>query len=105
MLFTSFDFFAFLTLVAVAYHLCPLRWRAWLLLGSSYAFYCSWSAPFAVLLLAATVVAFVLGKRIGADPEGLSRGHWVAAGIVLLFMPLVLLKYASVLVASVPTGS
>ncbi len=105
MLFTSFDFLAFLAIVAVAYHLCPLRWRAWLLLGSSYAFYCTWSVPFAFLLLAATTFAFVLGKRIGADPEGLPRGYWVAAGIVLLFMPLVLLKYVSVLVARGPTGS
>lgn len=105
MLFTSLNFGAFLAIVALAYHVCPLRWRAWVLLGSSYVFYCTWSTPFALLLLATTVVAFVFGKRIGADSEASPAPHWVAAAIVLLFMPLVLLKYASVLVASVPTGN
>ncbi len=102
MLFTSLDFLAFLTIVAVTYHLSPLRWRPWVLLGSSYAFYCTWSIPFAALLLGATMVAFLLAKRIGADAEEVSGGHWIAIGIVLLFMPLVLLKYVSVLVPSLP---
>lgn len=97
MLYDSLDFVAFLTLVAVGYHLCPSRWRSWWLLGSSYAFYCTWSAPFAVLLLAMTALAFMLGKRFGGSSGGLRQGYWVGAGIVLLFVPLVVLKYARVL--------
>jgi len=104
MLFNSLEFVAFLMVVVSGYHLCPLRWRPWYLLGSSYAFYCTWSVPFAVLLLAVTVFAFMLGKRIGNDRVESRRGHWVAAGIVLLFLPLVALKYVSVLLPNVPTA-
>ena len=105
MLFTSLNFAAFLIIVAVGYHLCPLRWRPWYLLGSSYAFYCTWSVPFAVMLLAVTGFAFTLGKRIGGEAGESGRGHWVAAGIVVLFLPLMLLKYASVLLPGVSLGS
>jgi alginate O-acetyltransferase complex protein AlgI len=105
MLFNSLDFVVFLMLVASGYHLCPLRWRPWYLVGSSYAFYCTWSVPFAVLLLAVTLVAFMLGKRIESNRVESRRGYWVAAGIVLLFLPLAVLKYASVLLPNVPTVS
>lgn len=103
--FTSLDFAVFLAVVAVGYHLCPLRWRPWYLLGSSYAFYCTWSAPFAVLLLAATGFAFMVGKRMGGGAAAPRRGLWLAAGIVVLFLPLMLLKYASLLLPGVFMGS
>jgi alginate O-acetyltransferase complex protein AlgI len=93
MLFNSLAFVAFLAAVACGYHLCPVRWRRWYLLGSSYAFYVTWSVAFAFLLLAVTAVAFVLGKRIGAVEEERVRQRLLAGGVVVLLLPLVALKY------------
>jgi hypothetical protein len=97
MLFNSVAFALFLGTVACLYHLCPLAWRRWCLLGASYAFYCTWSAPFALLLLAATGVAFVAANKVAAAQTDRQRKRTLTAGIVVLFLPLLVLKYCGAL--------
>lgn len=93
MLFNSLDFAAFLALVACGYHLCPIRWRRWYLLASSYLFYFTWSVGFAFLLLAVTGVAFVLAKRIADRQDERVRRQLLAVAVVVLLLPLLALKY------------
>jgi len=93
MLFNSLEFAAFLVIVGCGYHLCPLAWRRAYLVVSSYAFYCTWSVVFAVLLLGVTAVAFVLGKRLGGNGSDAQRRRWLVAGILLLLLPLAAFKY------------
>ena len=93
MLFNSLAFALFLGTVACLYHLCPLAWRRWCLVGASFVFYCTWSPRFALLLLAATGVAFIAAQRIAAAPTREQRQWILTVGIVVLFLPLLTLKY------------
>lgn len=93
MLFNSLDFVAFLALVAGGYALCPYAWRRHCLLAASYAFYCTWSLRFAMLLLAVSVTAFVFGRRIGAAATEPARRRELTIAVVLLLLPLAAFKY------------
>jgi alginate O-acetyltransferase complex protein AlgI len=95
MLYNSLEFAAFLGVIAGLYHVCPLAWRRWYLLIASYAFYCTWSVPFAFLLLAVTGVAYVLARRINDASSEEERRAWLSAGLVLLLLPLVTFKYSA----------
>jgi len=84
MLFNSLAFVLFLS---------PLPWRRWYLLAASYAFYCTWSETFAVLLLGLSAAAFVMAQWIAAASDDGPRRRRLAATVVVLFLPLVALKY------------
>jgi alginate O-acetyltransferase complex protein AlgI len=95
MLLNSLDFAAFLAVVACGYHLSPIRWRCWYLLVSSYLFYFTWSVPFALLLLAVTLVAYVVAKRMATLSEERARRQMLTGGVAVLLLPLFALKYLS----------
>ncbi|HVN86441.1 MAG TPA: MBOAT family O-acyltransferase [Candidatus Binatia bacterium] len=101
MLFNSLEFVAFLTLVAGGYALCPVTWRRGFLLVASYLFYCTWSLPFAGLLLGVSALAFGLARRIAAATGDTERRRYLAVGVVLLLSPLVVFKYADGAIAAV----
>jgi len=92
-LYNSLEFAVFLAAAVLGYHLCPLAWRRTYLLIASYAFYCTWSIPFAALLLAVSWLAFTLGARMGALPDGRARTAYLWTGVGLLLVPLVAFKY------------
>jgi alginate O-acetyltransferase complex protein AlgI len=93
MLYNSLEFLAFLGVVAAVYQLCPLAWRRCYLLLVSYAYYCTWSVPFAFLLLADAGIAYTLAQRIGNATSDRERSGWLYTGIALLLLPLVTFKY------------
>ncbi len=94
-MFNSLTFVAFLGIVTGAYWVCPAAWRRWCLLGASYAFYCTWSLPFAGLLLGVTAVAFVVARQIGAAEQEEVQRQYLAIGVVLLLLPLAAFKYSN----------
>jgi len=96
MLFTSLEFGVFLIVAAAVFHLTPARGRAWVLLAASLLFYLTWSVAFAVLLLALTGLAYWLGARLVPDADAPEKRRAVTMGVILLFAPLVLLKYLNV---------
>ena len=59
MLFHTWRFFLFLTIVVVLYYNLPMRARRLLLLGASYYFYICWNPKFIVLILALTAIDYV----------------------------------------------
>ena len=93
MLYTSLEFAVFLAAVVLGYHGCPLRWRRGYLLVASYAYYCTWSIRFGVLLLAVSGLAYWIGNRIAASPDPNRRYAYVWTGVLLLVLPLLAFKY------------
>jgi alginate O-acetyltransferase complex protein AlgI len=61
MLFNSFEFWIFFAVVLVGFYSVPYRAGKVLLLGASYFFYMWWNPRFIALILASTVVDYVLG--------------------------------------------
>lgn len=95
MLYHSIEFWAFLGAAAGLYSLCPHAWRPWYLFATSFVFYCTWSIPFAFLLLVEAGVAYVVAQRIGDAATDEERRGWLYAGFALLLLPLISLKYSS----------
>ena len=95
MLYNSLEYAAFLSLAAIAYHLAPLGWRRAILLFASYGFYCTWSVPFAVLLLGVSGAAFAIGGRLHAQTDEAARLSTLRLGLAVLLLPLLAFKYLS----------
>jgi len=62
MLFNSSEFLIFFPIVVTLFFTIPHRVRWILLLASSYVFYMAWEPSYAVLILASTIVDFVVGR-------------------------------------------
>ena len=94
MVFTSTTFvFLFLPLALLAFYVFPARWRAVPLLAASAVFY-AWGEPVLVLLVAATaVVTYVWGAWIARAER--AKRVILAAGIAVVLVPLVYLKYST----------
>jgi alginate O-acetyltransferase complex protein AlgI len=66
--FISISYGIFLLSILVIYWtLAQQRWRLWILLTASLAFYASWSIQYIPLLLALTFINFRLGREIGKN--------------------------------------
>lgn len=67
MLFTEFRFFFFFAVVFCTYWMLPTnRQRKVLLLIGSYIFYAAWNWKFLILIIASTIVDFLIGLKLGA---------------------------------------
>jgi hypothetical protein len=95
MLFTSLAFLVFLTGAAFVFHRLPLRWRGGGLLIASYGYYCSWSPPFALLLLGVAGVALLAARRIQAEEREERRRRLMVLSVLALFLPLLVFRYLS----------
>lgn len=97
MVFSSNVFlFLFLPLFLSAYYLSPARWRAWVIVAGSYAFYAWWRVDFLLLFAAVTLFNHVVGLRIaahGARTAGAKR--WLIAGVAADLAVLACFKYAN----------
>ncbi|MCP4038527.1 MAG: MBOAT family protein [bacterium] len=95
MLFNTFQFAAFFTLVYVLYRASPSDRRGSLLLGASFVFYTLWIPAYFLLLLADLVVNFALMRAMHRSPRpGLLLGVSVAFTLGLLGV----FKYAAMFV-------
>ncbi len=64
MLFTSYEFIAFLLILFVVYYLIPKRFQWMLLLAANYIFYFFSGPKFLIYILTTTVSAYIAGNRI-----------------------------------------
>lgn len=97
MQFSSLEFLLFLAVSVAVFRACPGRWRAPVLLASSYVFYCTWDPAMAVVLFVVTTVCYFSALYL----ESL-RGRPTASRLVLvvvsaLVLLLVLFKARSAL--------
>lgn len=98
MVFSSHVFLlAFLPAVLALYYLCPRRWRNWLLLLGSLAFYSLATFQRLPLLLGLTAFAWLVGLALGRRRK--KALLWLA--VVGILLPLALFKYGA---AQLPLG-
>lgn len=102
MLFNSVEFLLFFAAFFPVYWLVHrnITLRNVLVLTGSYFFYASWDWRFLSLLMASTVVDFVVGAKIAAAKEQLTRRHWVIMSVIVNLGFLGTFKYFDFFVTS-----
>jgi D-alanyl-lipoteichoic acid acyltransferase DltB (MBOAT superfamily) len=85
MVFNSLQFVGFFAVVYGLYRLLPHRAQNWLLLGASYWFYAAWDWRFLGLLIASTVVDYLVARylSIATDQALRRRVLWISIGFNL----------------------
>jgi len=100
-LFNSFAFLGFLTLVVAAYYVLPHRWRWLLLLLASSYFYSTFQPAYLLLLVYAAGVAYLVGLGLAGRGGTRSGRLLLTLGIIGELSVLALFKYANFLAESV----
>jgi alginate O-acetyltransferase complex protein AlgI len=104
-LFTSFQFLAFLLVVLAAHQALPLHARRWWMLAASIYFYGSWSVPYLGLIGAQLLVDWSCGRLLSRTADPRARRAILAVSIVANLSALCVFKYAGLLVRSLaPLG-
>lgn len=93
MLFNTFSFLAFFTVVVVVYYLSPHRFRWLLLVGASLYFYATFNIGYVLLLLGVTLVVYLVGLALGTAQGPGRRKSLLAVGVVAALVPLFVFKY------------
>ncbi len=99
MLFNSFSFLAFFTVLVVVYYLIPHKFRWILLVAASLYFYSTFNVGYVLLLLGSALVAYFAGLAIGAT-QGRRRGTILVVGVLASLAPLFVYKYLDFLTES-----
>ncbi|MCQ2520616.1 MAG: MBOAT family protein [Lachnospiraceae bacterium] len=101
MAFNSFQFLLFFPIVVILYYLIPRKLkRIWLLIASYY-FYMSWSAQYAILIAASTLITYFSGILLEKN-EKVSVRKWIVAGSFISNLGiLVFFKYFDFLLDNV----
>lgn len=97
--FNSLRFIGFLAAAAAMHAALPARYRAFFLLAASYVYCAAWSPEGALLLLAATAVAYAAARRL--ESNNAEGGVVLCGGLVALLGALALFKYAPGFIAPV----
>ena len=93
MLFNSFSFLAFFTIVIVIYYVIPHKFRWVLLVAASLYFYSTFDVNYILLLLGCALVVYLLGLAIGAVQAQGGKKVILALGVVASLSPLLVFKY------------
>ena len=94
MLFHSFAYFTFFPCVVALYFAIPPRHRWALLLAASYYFYAAWKPEYLLLIVASTLVDYLVGLGLGRHREPRVRRWLLAASLILNLGLLGVFKYA-----------
>jgi D-alanyl-lipoteichoic acid acyltransferase DltB (MBOAT superfamily) len=100
MLFNSFAYLAFFPAVVALYYLTPQRWRWALLLAASYYFYGCWKVAYLGLIVASTLVDYVVGLGLGRAGRRRDRRLLLAASLGVNLGLLFAFKYWGFFAAS-----
>ncbi len=82
MYFNSLDFAVFFPIVVGLYLLTPHRWRWVLLLAASYYFYAAWKAEYLILIVASTLIDYVVALRMEKASSPRARKSWLTASLL-----------------------
>ncbi|MFN8176334.1 MAG: MBOAT family O-acyltransferase [bacterium] len=93
MLFHSYTFLTFFSLVLILHGLAPARARRYVLLGASYLFLGWWKWSYTLLLLAATTIDYAAAKAIDRAQRPRVRGAFLALSMSMNLGMLGLFKY------------
>ncbi len=103
MLFNSFNFLIFLPIVFISYwFLCRKSNKAQniLLLCASYFFYGMWDWRFLFLIIASTLVDFIVGKQLFLSQQQKNRKQWLWISIIFNLGILAYFKYVNFFIDS-----
>lgn len=95
MLFNSVSFGIFIIIVFLLYYLVPHKYRWCFLLIASYAFYMNLHIGYGILLLATTVLTYLLALNLERADTAKSKKRCLAGGILPLIFVLLFYKTAS----------
>ncbi len=101
MLFNSVNFIVFFICVLVAYFSMPQRFRWVLILASSYYFYMCWKAEYIVLILASTIVDYLVAILLEKTDRAGRRKFLLSMSLLCNLGLLFFFKYANFFSASV----
>ena len=93
MLFTSLEFYLFLTAVFLLWLCMPVGKRPLVLLAASYVFYAWWQPWFVLVLLFCTLVGWLAGRMMAGEPDRGQRKRILIAAVGLNLLPLLFFKY------------
>jgi D-alanyl-lipoteichoic acid acyltransferase DltB (MBOAT superfamily) len=95
MLFNSFNFFIFLTIVIFLYVIIQFKYRWIILLLSSLFFYAYWRIEYTILILISASVDFFAARGIYSAKNILIKKIWLSISLFTNLGLLVLFKYSS----------
>lgn len=93
MLFNSIQYLIFLPLVVCVYFLTPYRYRWCILLAASYYFYACWRADYLFLIVASTLVDYIVGIQLGRTESDRRRRLLLGTSFSLNLGLLFVFKY------------
>lgn len=93
MIFTSFEFAVFFTVVLLFYFAVPARYKWLWLLAGGYFFY-GWNKPELLpLLIIPTIIIYIAAIKISASGSPRARKRWFLGGLTLCLLELFAFKY------------
>lgn len=104
MSFNSIEFLIFLPIVFILYFIFPKKYRYFILLIASYAFYMWWNWKLIFLILITTMVSYLSGLGIKRSESKGVRGFLMILSIVVSLGILVFFKYANFIYESFVFG-
>ena len=101
MLFNSWEFICLFVITCVIYFNIPHKFRALLLLVSSYVFYMFWRWDFALIMLAVSLINYYGGLKIHHSKTTRKKQYYLWFAIVSSLIPLLYLKYANFFIVNI----
>lgn len=95
MLFNSLTFGIFIIIVFILYYLVPHKYRWFFLLLASYVFYMNLHIGYGILLLATTILTYVLALKLEKAGSPKQKKHCLLGGILPLVLILMFYKLGS----------
>lgn len=95
MLFNSLTFGIFIIIVFILYYLVPHKYRWAFLLLASYVFYMNLHISYGILLLATTILTYVLALKLEKADSPKQKRHCLLSGILPLVLVLLFYKLGS----------
>lgn len=97
MSFVSIGYYLFLFLTAVIYYMMRPKYRSWVLLIASYAFYISYDYRFIYFILATTLVSYQISLYMTKTENQVHRRWALYLGLSIEFCFLFFTKYFSII--------
>ncbi|WP_417613375.1 hypothetical protein [Owenweeksia hongkongensis] len=100
MLFNSWEFIGLFVVTSILYFNIPHKYKALLLLISSYIFYISWRWDFALVMLGVTLINYYRGLKIHYSKTIKKKQYYLWFALVTSLIPLLYLKYSNFFIAN-----